>query len=712
MLHRKSFMPDSNNRHTSPHTRLPDMAEISFVEPLANVLPQIVWIADPAGNVSYCNQEWHDRTGLPVEQALMDGWKAAVHPEDLEECAALMAKALSTASPFQTEYRLLHARDNVYRWYLSRALPERDDSGNVVRWVGICTDIDAQKRKEEANEARFRAAIDISADAICLLDRSTMRFIDCNDTACRMFGYGKEEMLSMSPSDLGAGPIGMIETAYDEIIAGREQPAVEALFRHRNGAFIPVEIQRRAMRSGDAWVMVLVARDISERKEAQARVEQLAYYDQTTGLPNRRMFHESLAKALVQAKKQRLTISVMLINLDRFKNINDSLGFATGDELLQQVGKRLIGGLRIRDVVGRIGGDDFGLILFNSEHSQGAVIVANKVLDMLRQPFSVNGHEIALTVSLGISVYPADADDADTMIRFADLAMNESKLAGGNAFRFHTAEMNVRILEKRALHEALNLALANDEFELHFQPRVHVRTGLWQSVEALLRWKRPGQGLVSPAGFIPSLEETGLIVPVGEWVIATACRNIRQWSRDWQAPVRVAVNVSAIQLQRDGLVAFVAKAIRDNGIDPALLEIEITESSLMSDTEQAMSVLRELKALGVRISIDDFGTGYSSLSYLKQFQVDKLKIDMAFIREVTTNESDAAITSAIIHMAHSLKLKVVAEGVETSEQLEFLQARNCDEYQGYYFSRPLPAEELEQLQRTHPARIVSIRSVA
>lgn len=687
-------------------------AESSLIESLANAMPEIVWMADHAGNLNFCNQAWYDITGMSLELAQMEGWKAVLHPDDREECVALSRNAIETASPYQAEFRLWHVHENVYKWHVSRALPVRDESGRVVRWVGTCTDIDTQKRKEQASEARFRAAIDVTNDAICLLDRPSMRFIDCNDTACRMFGYSREEMLKMGPSQLGAGSHEVLAAMYDEVIAGKDHPTMEAFFLRKDGSHVPVEIQRRAMQAGGVWIMVLVARDITERKEAQARMEQLAYYDQTTGLPNRRMFNESLVNAILQAKKQRLTISVLLINLDRFKSVNDSLGFSTGDELLQQVGKRLINGLRIRDIVGRLGGDDFGLILFNSENSQGAVNVANKVLDMLRPPFSVNGHEVTVTISMGISVYPADTDDADTMIRFADLAMNESKLAGGNTFRFHTAEMNVRIMEKRALQEALNIALVNNEFVLHFQPRVQVKTGQWQSVEALLRWRRPGHGLVSPANFIPALEETGLIVPVGEWVIATACRHIRQWAKEWRAPVRVAVNVSAIQLLREGLVQCVAEEIRINDIDPALLEVEITESSLMSDTEEAITVLRELKALGVRISIDDFGTGYSSLYHLKQFPIDKLKIDRAFIRDVTTSESDAAIASAIIHMARSLKLKVIAEGVETREQLDFLKMEDCDEYQGYYFSRPLSAEELELLQLSHPVGVAQIRSVA
>lgn len=679
--------------------------EFSLLELLANAIPQIVWMADSEGNINYYNQAWYDLTGLTFEQTKKDGWKNAVHPNDINGCVELAKEAILTASSYHAEYRLWHAHENVYKWYLSRALPVKDEGGNVLWWIGTCTDIDAQKRKEETIEARFRAAIDITSDAICLLDRSTMRFIDCNDTACRMFGFSREELLRLGPSDIGPGEVSELEAIYDEIIANNHQGVTETIFRRSDGTLFPVEIQRQAMRSGDAWIMVLVARDITERIKIEKRVHQIAYHDQITGLPNRAMFQESLVKALEQAKKQRLTISVLTINLDRFKDINSTLGFQVADELLRQTGKRLINGLRIRDIVARLGSDDFGLILFNSEHSQGTANVANKVLDMLRQPFHLDGHVVAITGCVGIAVYPSDAEDADTLTRYADSAMHESKLAGGNVFRFHTAEMNARVLQKRAIQEALHKAIANDEFILHFQPRVHIESGKWQSVEALIRWNRPGHGLVPPAQFIPTLEETGLIVQVGVWVIKSACQQIRQWQLTSDIPTGIAVNVSPQQFLREGLVSCISEAIRVNEIDPALLEIEITESSLMSDAEKTIGILRELKALGVRISIDDFGTGYSSLAYLKLFPVDKLKIDMMFIREMTTNESDASITSTIIHLAHSLKLKVVAEGVETQEQLDFLRQRGCDEYQGYLFSKPLPADGLMVLRQSFSTQL-------
>ena len=305
---------------------------------------------------------------------------------------------------------------------------------------------------------------------------------------------------------------------------------------------------------------------------------------------------------------------------------------------------------------------------------------------------------MSVTASIGITVYPTDASETGTLIKYADSAMYEAKDAGRNTFRFYTSEMNSRMLQKCALEEALGKAVEQGEFVLHYQPKMQVDTGEWSGVEALIRWNRPGYGLVSPMLFIPALEETGMIVAVGSWVLNAACSKISEWEQAGLGPIRVAVNVSGKQFLQKDLAVTIEAAIRKHRIEPSLLEIEITESSLMSNADQTIAILRDLKALGIRISIDDFGTGYSSLAYLKRFPIDKLKIDIAFIRDVTTNEDDAAITAAIINMAHSLKLKVIAEGVETSEQLEFLRAHGCDEIQGYYFSRPLPAPELKKLR--------------
>jgi len=465
--------------------------------------------------------------------------------------------------------------------------------------------------------------------------------------------------------------------------------------------------------------MLGTGQDITERKEAQQRLQQLAHFDVLTGLPNRRLFHDSLQNAMSMADSHGWMVFLLFLDLDSFKDINDSLGHAVGDELLCQVGRRLQECLRLRDTVARLGGDEFGMVLLTPSDPQFAAKVARKVQDALSVPFEVEGHRVSTTASIGITVYPVDAADMHSLVRYADLAMYEAKQGGRNTYRFYTEAMNLRVRRKLELESALRGALEREEFQLHYQPKVCLRSGRWIGVEALLRWHRPGHGVVSPSQFIPVLEDTGLIVPVGAWVITAACRQLRGWERAGFGPLPIAVNVSAHQISRKsllppppdpagrgysdadplGLAAITADCLAEYGVVPGHLELELTESAVMGDAEHSIEILQRLKSLGVGISVDDFGTGYSSLAYLRRFPVDKVKIDGAFIRDLTTNSEDASITLAIIDMAHRLNLRVVAEGVETEEQLEFLRRHSCDQVQGHYVARAMPVRELERLWR-------------
>ena len=393
-------------------------------------------------------------------------------------------------------------------------------------------------------------------------------------------------------------------------------------------------------------------------------------------------------------------MAVLFIDLDHFKTVNDTLGHTIGDELLKQFSDRLVGCVRIRDTVGRLGGDEFGLILVIGDVEHGAPNVATKIGEILREPFNLQGHEVSVAASIGITIFPDDATDHETLIKFADTAMYQAKQAGGSTFRFFTAAMNTAVQYRLELEAALRAALTHDEFVLHYQPKVQLNSGRVSGVEALLRWQRPDRGLVAPGEFIPVLEETGLIVDVGSWVIDAACRQIALWLRSPVGPMPVSVNVSGRQFIEGDLSGDVLRALRDHDVPADLLELELTESSLMASTERTISTLSELKTQGVRISVDDFGTGYSSLSYLRPFPIDTLKIDIAFVRDITTNPDDAAIALAIIRMAHSLKLDVIAEGVETASQLAYLSRYHCDQIQGYFFSRPIPVPELEELLQT------------
>ena len=560
--------------------------------------------------------------------------------------------------------------------------------------------LELRVRERTAELQRFRSAMDATADAIFLIDGASMALFDLNDGACRMLGYSRAELLALEPAQLlppPPPPPPPDRLAAADTAAARPPALIECELERHEQAPVPVELywQWQAMEQGQ--VLIAVARDISERRLAQERLARLAHYDSLTGLPNRSLFYQTLSQAIELAREKAWRIVVLFIALDRFKNVNDSLGAALGDELLRQFSNRLVQCVRLRDTVGRMGNDEFALILTMPRDQQDAVNVANQVREALRAPFDLQGHAAALTASIGIAMYPDDAIEPDPLIKYANTAMARAKAAGRDGYRFFTAGMNVQVLARLDLELALRRALDQEEFVLYYQPKINLRTGRVSGVEALLRWRRPGYGLVSPAEFVPLLEDTGLIVRAGAWVIDTACRQIAAWCASQVGPVHVAVNVSSRQFAEGDLEGEVRRALALHRVAPELLELELTESALMSNAERAIVVLGQLKQIGVRIAIDDFGTGYSSLSYLQRFPIDTLKIDIAFVRNITTNPNDAAIALAIVSMAHSLKLRVVAEGVETRPQLEYLRRNRCDEMQGYYFSRPLPVEELGAL---------------
>ncbi|WP_426107656.1 EAL domain-containing protein [Massilia sp. TSP1-1-2] len=561
----------------------------------------------------------------------------------------------------------------------------------------LTADMTARIRLDE-DLRRFRTAMDATADAIFLIDRSGACFVDVNATACRMLGYEREDFLALGTQNVQGSDRASLQDLYDKLLAGDQSGAMAELqVNRRNGTQVAVEVQRRTLRSGASWVLVAVARDITERKEAELLLLKLAHFDTLTGLPNRSQFYSALTRALEQAAEHHWSVGVLFLDVDRFKNINDTLGHPCGDELLRQFATRLVESLRVRDTIGRFGGDEFAAILMLPEGPQGALAVVDKIRDGLRRPFDLGGHEVTVTASIGITIYPDDGLDADTLIKYADTAMYRAKEAGRDAYRFFTAEMNAQSLARLDLENALRRAIDNQEFVVYLQPKVHIGSGRISGAEALIRWKRPGHGMVSPALFIPVLEETGLIVPVGTWVLNEACRMISKWGKSKTGPVHLSVNVSGVQFFLGGLEEEVLNALKVHEIAPELLELELTESSLMSNAEDTITVLRNLKALGIQISIDDFGTGYSSLAYLKRFPIDKLKIDIAFVREVTSNPDDAAIVLAIINMAHSLKLQVIAEGVERDAQLAYLRRHGCDEMQGYYFSKPVSEADFEAM---------------
>jgi diguanylate cyclase (GGDEF)-like protein/PAS domain S-box-containing protein len=449
----------------------------------------------------------------------------------------------------------------------------------------------------------------------------------------------------------------------------------------------PIDYHGKAAALGTAF-------DITERKWAEDRVRNLAYHDALTGLPNRRLFDDRLSVALPQAHRQHQPLAVLFLDLDHFKDINDSLGHAVGDRLLQRVALRLISSVREGDTVARLGGDEFILLLPGLGRPEDLGRVSEKVLGALREPFVLEGRELMVTGSMGISVYPADGEDVDTLVRSADVAMYRAKDKGRDSFQAYTPGLNATVSERLALEVGLRRALERDELVLHFQPMVEVASRRVVGVEALLRWQHPERGLLLPQEFLATAEVTGLMVPIGAWVLRSACAAARNWQGNGHQGLRVAVNLSARQLQHAGLVDEVREALADSGLPPRSLDLEIAETQAMHGADAAALRLRQLKELGVGLALDDFGLGYSSLSHLRRLPFDCLKLDQSFVRDLNDDADDAAVATAVIALAHTLDLQVVAEGVETAAQLDFLTERRCDRAQGWLLSPPLPAEAM------------------
>ena len=463
----------------------------------------------------------------------------------------------------------------------------------------------------------------------------------------------------------------------------------------RDGIEFPIEDSIAPIHEpcGQVAGAVMVFRDVSKARQLEVELSHLARHDFLTGLPNRMLLNDRLDQAIALARRYGRRVAVLFLDLDGFKHINDSLGHAIGDRLLQKTGKRLAAAVRASDTVSRQGGDEFVVVLSEVEHAQNAARQAEKIHAALAKPHAIAGHDLHVNASIGISVFPDDGQDAEALIKCADTAMYHAKENGRNTYEFFRPEMNVRAVARQSLEAQLRRALERREFVLHYQSKTNLKTGAISGAEALIRWRHPERGLLAPAQFVPVAEDCGLIVPIGQWVLREACRQARAWQQAGLPPMPVAVNICALEFRHGDFLAGVRAILTESRLEPRYLELELTESVVMHDVESAAAVLRDLKSMGVLLAIDDFGTGYSSLSYLRQFPIDTLKIDQSFVRDMTTDPVDAAIVSAVIGLGRTLGQRVVAEGVESRDQLAFLKTRSCDEGQGYYFARPVIAEE-------------------
>jgi diguanylate cyclase (GGDEF)-like protein/PAS domain S-box-containing protein len=644
-------------------------------------------------------------TGYAPQELLLNGrlsYEEITHPEDRQSVRNAIRAALAQQRRFDVEYRIRHA-DGGVRWVWERGIGICDANGRITVLEGIIEDItgrmESQRALREA-ERRYHSLFDNAIEGIF---RTTPdgQYLDANPALARIYGFATPQELIDSLRDIQS-QLYVDPTRREEfmrIIKARGAiSGFESQVYRRNGDVIWISENARAVFGSDGGVLHYegTVEDVTDRRLYQARIEQQANYDTLTGLANRSLLNDRLQQAIFAAASYGARLAVVFVDLDRFKYINDSLGHDVGDRLLQVMAERLKASVREFDTVARLGGDEFVLLINGQAGPDSVATVMEGLMREVAAPWRHAQADFEVTCSVGVALYPDDGNDAATLLKHADSAMYRAKEHGRNNFQFFTDDLNAMMKERLELESNLRRALERGQFELHYQPRIDLVTRRVIGCEALIRWQLTGGG-VPPSRFIPVAEEIGLIGPIGEWVLQTACAQNKRWQDAGLPPSVVSVNVSPRQFRRDDLLATIARTLATTGLDPRYLEIELTESTVMQDGERMVETLYAIKNLGVKISVDDFGTGYSSLSYLKRFPVDRLKVDRSFVQDIATDADDAAIVRTIIALGHNLGLKVLAEGVETEEQIEFLRANGCDELQGYYFSRPVSAWRMAKL---------------
>jgi diguanylate cyclase (GGDEF)-like protein/PAS domain S-box-containing protein len=619
-----------------------------------------------------------------------------IHPDDVVVLERAVEQTL--AKPGSAIPVLARRRHKDGRWlWLEGSLTNLLDNAAVGAIVINYRDVTVRKERELL--LAQQAAIIASSDDAIVGEDLNSTVTSWNAGAERMFGYSADEMVGESIMRLmPADRVAEEQSILARIANGERVEHFETVRVCRSGNTIHVSVTASPIRDGIGQVVgaSLVGRDITARKQAEQRLQQAAQYDLLTGLPNRMLLAQRMRQAIALAERHRRRLAVLFLDLDRFKHINDSLGHAVGDSLLQSVTTRCLQTcVRTADTLSRLGGDEFVVLLSEIEQPADAATIARRMLRAVAESHSVTGHDVHVTASIGISIYPADGRDADTLIKNADTAMYQAKENGRQRYRFFEPTMNARALERRFVEEGLRDALKREELTLHYQPKIDLKSRRVAGAEALIRWMHPTRGLTLPADFIPVAEDSGLIVAIGNWVLREACRQARAWSDAGLTPGNIGVNVSAVEFTDEQFLPNLVAVLDHTGLDPALLELELTESALMKRGPATDSVLETLRTMGVKLAIDDFGTGYSSLSYLQRFPISALKIDQSFIR--SHSERSSVMTPALIELGHRLRMRVVAEGVETDEDVTFLASHHCDEAQGHYFSPPLASAQFESL---------------
>lgn len=661
-----------------------------LVERMREGLAQV----DNQGVVQFVNDRYCQMVGYEREELL--GKNADFLLASPEDAAIVAAKTQSRLQGIIDQYEVrIRRKDGSVIWVEIGGAPVTDAEGVVVGSIGVHNDVTERRRAEQAlreSEARYRLMAENSTDMISRISFDGT-ILYASDASRRLLGYEPAEMEGRTFYEFMYGPDRTEIRDLTALINENRPTTFSFRMIRRDGSVVWFETTSRSVRdpgSGNVEEIIGVSRDISERKRAEEQIEFQAYHDALTGLPNRRLFRDRLTVALAHARRMRTPLAVMFLDLDRFKEVNDTLGHSFGDEMLKSVAMRLQAALREEDSIARMGGDEFTVLLADLGSTDDAATIAQKLIEAVAQPMRIDEREIFITTSIGIALFPSDGDTAELLLKNADHAMYRAKDAGRSSVQLFTPAMNSRALDRLSMENSLRHALERSEFALHYQPQIDVKTRRITGVEALLRWAPAGGAMVSPATFIPIAEETRLILPIGEWVVREACRQARSWQLAGHPALRVAVNLSPRQFQQADLPSTISSALEDSGLPASDLELEITESTAMQNTERTIAILRRLREMGVCIAIDDFGTGHSSLNYLRSFPIDTVKIDQEFVRGIEESEADRAIVSAVIGMARGLRLRVVAEGVETEPQLAFLTQEGCDEVQGYLFGRPAP----------------------